>query len=667
MTDRKNFNLDFRPETYWDCPETLVANIKGDIRKRFVVRTLQNGEAESVPAQAFADSVTQDDKESLAESGRAFIGGEELPDYGNGEVEIARVCINPSIHRVISIRASRDGGVIHYDIVDELDSQFKLKPRTSEQPLSLRELVQLIDTARCSGLGNRAGLVTAAIDLALDQSRTDLESVAGLLDVTSDFYSDLNAWYRLAIDKYAARQVELTLARRKQQRNDRFRQDPDKLWRNHYPLHYAAADNDVELVRELIELGADVNVRAEGSPDEPTRVTPLHVATFWGSVELVQLLLDNAADLHAKDAIGATALHKLSGNGVAAAELLLQHGADPAIANIDGSTPLLKAAGIGDPAWVQRLIDAGADVNARCVTGETPLHSAATGEVVRVLLDSGADPNVQDRNGLSPLHKAAAGREQIFYTFGVDPDAKPPQFLAADLLPARTADNDADRVRLLIAGGADVNATEITGSSPLHYASSLQVAQALVAGGADVSLANDDGCHPIHAATDHDRADVVSLLLDHGVDVNARAADGKTPLHWTVPRRNTSAAQVLLDRGADPGIEDADGYTSAGRARQQRAAKPFVHLLEPAVTASKTTRTTTGSQNGKPASREAEGQTPIRWATPEEIKRFFGDGESIITFGPKKRRQRSPKGSTAKPANPLPQDTDNSATKGKEP
>ena len=124
---------------------------------------------------------------------------------------------------------------------------------------------------------------------------------------------------------------------------------------------------------------------------------------------------------------------------------------------------------------------------------------------------------------------------------------------------------------------------------------------------------------------------------------------------------------MLLDRGADPGIEDADGYTSAGRARQQRSAKPFVHLLEPAVTASKTTRTTTGSQNGKPASREAEGQTPIRWATPEEIKRFFGDGESIITFGPKKRRQRSPKGSTAKPANPLPQDTDNSATKGKEP
>jgi hypothetical protein len=106
MTDRNEINLDYRPDSYWDGPETLVANIKGDVRKRTVVSAIEKGKADSLPAEAFADSVTEDDKEALTERGRAFLGGEELPDYDNGEIEIARICINPFTHRVISNRAA---------------------------------------------------------------------------------------------------------------------------------------------------------------------------------------------------------------------------------------------------------------------------------------------------------------------------------------------------------------------------------------------------------------------------------------------------------------------------------------------------------------------------------------------------------------------------------
>ena len=58
----------------------MVANIKGYVRKRSIVTAIKKGKVDSLPAEAFADSVTEDDKEAIAERGLAFLGGEDLPD-----------------------------------------------------------------------------------------------------------------------------------------------------------------------------------------------------------------------------------------------------------------------------------------------------------------------------------------------------------------------------------------------------------------------------------------------------------------------------------------------------------------------------------------------------------------------------------------------------------
>jgi ankyrin repeat protein len=58
------------------------------------------------------------------------------------------------------------------------------------------------------------------------------------------------------------------------------------------------------------------------------------------------------------------------------------------------------------------LIANGADVNAKRVSGSTPLHNAANNvykEVVELLIDNGADVNAKDMNGMTPLHVAAYG------------------------------------------------------------------------------------------------------------------------------------------------------------------------------------------------------------------------------------------------------------------
>ena len=74
------------------------------------------------------------------------------------------------------------------------------------------------------------------------------------------------------------------------------------------------------------------------------------------------------------------------------------------------STTLHEAAGKGDLAEVERLLDEGADVNIKDEGGATPLHAAAFGghrDVIRLLMARGADVNAQDNDGDTPLGFAA--------------------------------------------------------------------------------------------------------------------------------------------------------------------------------------------------------------------------------------------------------------------
>jgi ankyrin repeat protein len=119
------------------------------------------------------------------------------------------------------------------------------------------------------------------------------------------------------------------------------------------PLGLAAFFQQRQVVAFLLEAGADPNL-ASGNA---MRVRPLHSAAAGGpDVEIVRLLLDAGAEVDARQRHGFTALHSAAQNGVLdQVQILLERGADPAALTDEGRSPLSYAEAARRPAVVERL------------------------------------------------------------------------------------------------------------------------------------------------------------------------------------------------------------------------------------------------------------------------------------------------------------------------
>jgi cytohesin len=298
-------------------------------------------------------------------------------------------------------------------------------------------------------------------------------------------------------------------------------------------------------------------------------------------------------------------LVKLFGMMVCCA-LLLSLGACATNKQVIAKDELIPAARSGNVKEVSRLLDAGADANARGSNGDTPLFYASRHkDVAELLIARGADVNAVDSDGNTSLHVAAYSGNLELVDLLIAKGANRCIANRDGLTPLLLAVNrwNKDVAVLLIEKGANVNARSKDGISVLlaasyvgldHYkdgdsrflaemlvakgakiddlysAAFLRDAKAtsdLIAKGADVNEKGkttgprDITYTPLLVATLLGYKDVAELLIAHGANVNARFEDGITPLFVAAIQGRLNVVELLLDKGADVNAAVKDGHT----------------------------------------------------------------------------------------------------------
>ena len=201
-------DLSFRPDTYWPesrTPEQLLARIKGTVRRNAARRILAEQGFAGLSAFLVRDELPADDLTQWGRIHPACMGGEYLLTARAGQVEIARVSLASVTGDVISIRAVRRPTRITYAVVDEYDSLYVPGVRWSRQPLTLGELIRLIDGTRSEWFAEGGGLVRG---YWLRQCEFDArpEEAVAFARIESAFYPDLAAYYRGVADAWIVEQ-----------------------------------------------------------------------------------------------------------------------------------------------------------------------------------------------------------------------------------------------------------------------------------------------------------------------------------------------------------------------------------------------------------------------------------------------------------------------------
>ena len=176
------------------------------------------------------------------------------------------------------------------------------------------------------------------------------------------------------------------------------------------------------------------------------------------------------------------------------------------------------------------------------------LHDAArAGKLARVraLLDAGADVDANDRFGHTPLQYAVAV-EQYLFERGANTEASGEGSLAP--LIATASDRHLALVRLLVERGANKDTKNRHGTTPLMEVCLLghvAVAEYLLEQGCDRDHADYEGWTALHCAAAWGRLEIAQLLMRWGANLNARTTHGKLPINLATDYGHPAVADAI--------------------------------------------------------------------------------------------------------------------------
>ncbi len=299
-------------------------------------------------------------------------------------------------------------------------------------------------------------------------------------------------------------------------------------------LIYAAEFNRLKIAKILIEHGAEINKRNR------YQRTALHKAADRGYLEMVKLLIEHGADLYAKDKYGYTPYNDaVFQSHKEVQRYLLKH-----------MHPLAHAIITEQYDLAEQLIKQEKFINEPTPEGSYPIHWAVRKnhlKLLKLLVEHGADVNVQDAQENTPLHEAIEKGKSLFLYLGTEgaPEIKEDNTAIVEFLLKSGADPNIPNKRgetpifyvrtfsdakLLLQYGANVHVKDKEGT-PLIVK---------------------------EAASSKPAVAYIEFLIKQGADVNAKDANGRSPLYFAVYHLNEELLELLLKNGADPYVVDND-------------------------------------------------------------------------------------------------------------
>jgi ankyrin repeat protein len=295
---------------------------------------------------------------------------------------------------------------------------------------------------------------------------------------------------------------------------------------------WAAAENHADVVKLLLERGADVNATSAVFDFTTLRPKAGSIPMNFPRGGFSALLF--AARQGAFDA----------------AKTLVERGADVNIADPDNTSPLLIAVINFHYDLAAYLIEKGADVNKADKMGRAPLYAAI--DMRNLDVSTRPSPRTDDK-------RTALDIIRLLLDKGADTNAK-----LAKVIPARGVLDGAD-------GTLGIGATPFLRAA---RSQDLQVMKMLLDKGADWKLATADNATAMHLCaglawrdgktrgSETGSIECLQMLLDKGADIQAQTVrTGEMPLHGAAARGADKIVQFLVDKGANPTAKDKTGRT----------------------------------------------------------------------------------------------------------
>ncbi|CAG8684548.1 2587_t:CDS:2, partial [Racocetra fulgida] len=298
--------------------------------------------------------------------------------------------------------------------------------------------------------------------------------------------------------------------------------------------------------------------------------TNLHRACQDGRLDMVKALINGGADVNIQDNAGLTPLHEaVSAHNYDIVKYLLEAGANPNIGeseNVD--TPLHDACSLGYRDIVTILIDYGADPDKTNVNNTTPKDTAKNNisenllRLVnqiklpnRCIVQQNIDARAEEESNILPRKVSVNNSKRSTRNTGKYYDRSRHDRIRNTGARGITSSNEVLRL--------DLTVDSRTGRSRLHHYTKLGHAEAVVGlleMNAPVGITDKDrGRTPLHEAAIEGYHDIVGFLLAYKADINAQDKYGNTPLHYASFYGHGDVVKLLLQHKCILNIKNNEG------------------------------------------------------------------------------------------------------------